>query len=112
MVDAADRHDRDLNRMANLTQYSHALDHPNILLDPGGEDHSRPHIVGTVPLGLLRLLYIAGGDTENFMRPDETPRRRRRHILLPDMNAIGVHREGDIYAVIHNENGAMPAAQV
>ena len=79
---------------------------------PCGEDHAHPDIVRPVCLGLLRRGDVAGGDTEKLVRSDETPGCLGGHILLSHMHAVGIHRQGDIYTVVHQENGPVLPAQV
>jgi hypothetical protein len=48
------------------------------------------------------LLKIVCGESDNSVRAEYAPRRVRRQVVLPQVNTIGVQRQGDIYPVIYD----------
>ena len=47
-----------------------------------------------------------GGEADNFVRPEKLPCGSERHIVLADMDTIGIDSKGDIDAVVHDKYGA------
>jgi hypothetical protein len=67
------------------------------------EDCTGSNVIGASCGSLTGFFNIAARQADNAMRPEQAPRDFRRHIVRSQMNAIGVAGQGDIDAVVDNQ---------
>ena len=81
-------------------------------LGGGGVHAAHRHVVGPVGNRLAGLRGVVGGDAEDHRRRQDAARRRRREIVLADVQAVRLHRTGEIGPVVHDEERpCLPASR-
>ena len=101
-VHSPDRHDRDMNGLADSSQSLHAESVCVVLassmLTPFSPLHGRIHrsrsqVIRSVLLRLTRLFRSLRGHTQNLVGAEQTSAESRIHVVLSDVNAISVALE-------------------
>jgi hypothetical protein len=73
---------------------------------------ANPCIVAAFQDSLAQLVGGMGAPTNQPIRPKESASRRRRQIVLTQVNTVGLHGQRQIQAIIHEEEGAMAPAEL
>jgi ABC-type transport system involved in cytochrome c biogenesis permease subunit len=60
----------------------------------------------------MQLAEGVGAAADQLLGAEPTPGQRRRQIALPQMHAIGIHRQGDIDAVVHQKQSSMTTTKL
>ena len=109
-MDAADGHHRDGNGRAHLGKQLPG-DDVDVLFGVGGEHGPAAQIIGPVGKGLLGLRHVVGRYADDLVRAQQPPRLGSGHILLPDVDAVGVAELGQRDVVVEDEGDVVRFAQ-
>lgn len=73
---------------------------------PGAHPRIIRHPLANHPLRIFRKIY---GDPHDAVAPQQRPGGDRRHVIAPQMNAVGSARERELRRVVDDANRAMTA---
>lgn len=71
-----------------------------------GEDRSDADVIRTVAEGLFGLFDRMSRDADEALRANDAAGIKNAEFFLADMDAIGVNQNGEVGAVVHDEEGA------
>jgi len=77
-----------------------------VLFGTGFEDGAKAKVVRSFSGGLPHLIWIVRGDPDQLVRAHHLSRQVERQVFLPQMDAIGVHGQGQVAAIVDDEEDA------